>query len=83
MCLTNRFSSQPAGLEEYAAKLGIRHQAGVFVLFGTAARFFQSRLLQGLPCRFGQGLHADGAESSGLSFLAVFFVAAAELLLNE
>lgn len=83
MCLSKRLPGKPAGLQEHAAKLGIRHQAWVLVLLCTATRFFQPSLLQSLPCRFGQSPHTDGAKSTGLPLLAVFLVATAELLFDQ
>lgn len=50
----------------------------MFVLFGAAAGALQSGLLQVLPCGIGQQIWADGTESAGVAFFAVFFIQAAE-----
>ena len=74
---------EAAGLEEDAAEFGVGHQAGVFVLFRTATGFVQPGLLQSLPGRFRQRLHADCAEPTGLTFFPIFFVAITQLLFDE
>jgi len=69
---------EAAVVQEQITERGVREQEGVFVLFGAAAGALQSGLLQVLPCGVGQQVWADGTESAGAAFFAVFFVQAAE-----